>query len=30
VTTIVVNPGDVVRMDRYKNIRISVQERTNE
>lgn len=30
VTTIVVNPGDVARMDRYKNIRISVQERTNE
>lgn len=26
VTTIVVNPGDVARMDRYKNIRIGVEE----
>jgi len=26
VTTIVVNPGDVARMDRYKNIRIGIDE----
>jgi N-methylhydantoinase A len=24
VTTIVVNPGDVARMDRYRNIRIDI------
>lgn len=30
VTTIVVNPGDVAQMDRYKNIRISVQGGTDE
>ena len=26
VTTIVVNPGDVARMDRYQNVRIGIQE----
>lgn len=26
VTTIVVNPGDIARMDRYQNIRIGIQE----
>ena len=30
VTTIVVNPGDVARMDQYKNIRIGIEEGNDE
>jgi N-methylhydantoinase A len=30
VTTIVVNPGDVARMDRYRNVRIGIEEGTDE
>jgi N-methylhydantoinase A len=30
VTTIVVNPGDVARMDRYRNVRIGIREAADE
>jgi N-methylhydantoinase A len=30
VTTIVVNPGDTARMDRYQNVRIGIEEGTDE